>query len=149
MAGVDSASGKLLWTTTSEPFLVAEHIGPQEASASSLIALSHEGDICEFDLSVGTFNWCAPGDVVSNPGVSQPFQRVFVLASNFDLLVVDLHTGEYHAVASFQVTGGKNGEGSHEYAVSASQGRLFLYFGDTNQLFAFEILSNTEVNTSE
>lgn len=139
MAGLDPTLGNLLWDTTSPPFVVTEHLGPQEGLPSSLIAFNKAWDLCAFDLSVGSFDWCIGGDFISNPGVSNALHRVYVLKSDFDLLAVDAPTGRGRAVASMPLSDPEGGEGSHQNAIAAWQGYLYVYLGDTNQLFAFEV----------
>jgi hypothetical protein len=64
-------------------------------------------------------------------------ERAFVLDDEFSLLSIDLASGEYEVAASYP--GGilpADTNSRYPYFVVASSSRLFVYFGDSLQMFS-------------
>jgi outer membrane protein assembly factor BamB len=139
MIGIDPASGVVLWRTSSVPFMVSEDRKPQSAGSARLLVYVETERLCMLDVQTGLYAWCAERPFVSNAVVDPSQERVYVLDEDYTLLSLDIASGDSEIIASFPFSELVRDSASYHYALSASADRLFLYFGDTTQLFALAI----------
>jgi outer membrane protein assembly factor BamB len=135
MVGIDPRSGQMLWQSREEPFYLSEGQAPADAPHGLLVPV--DGKLCLLDLRSGRYAWCLEDSFPSNAVVVPNTDQAFVLDDRFNLLSIDLSTGRAETAASYP--GGMLPSATntrYEYYLAASTSRLFLYFGDSCQLFS-------------
>ena len=95
---------------------------------------SSSGKVVTLNGQNGTVIWETEQNVVSNVAVDG--SAAFFLTTSAELIAYDLETGQKVGFAQF--SGGDVFQGeSRGCFVAASTGMVFVYFGDSRQLFSF------------
>lgn len=139
MIGIAPESAHALWLSPDAAFDLRDGQPPIPAGPQRLLVPSR-GALCVLKLDTGRYSWCLERSFISNAAVGGTLERAFVLDDEFSLLSIDLATGEYEVAASYPggiLPAGTNSR--YPYFVAASSSRLFVYFGDTLQMFSAEV----------
>lgn len=98
------------------------------------------GQIKVLDRDTGEIVWeMLENNVISNVAVSD--STAFFLTFSAELIAIDVKTGQN--VGSIQFTNGNIQLGEDRgFFVAANEGNVFVYFGDSRQLFAFHFFPN-------
>ena len=136
MIGVSSESGDILWHNSYTAFALNENRPPIFVTPDRLLVSTYD-TLCLLNLITGRYSWCTPGTFVSNAVVGPVAGKAFVLDDKFNLLRVDLATGEFDVAGSYP--GGilpADTSTYYPYYLTSSLSKLFIYFGDSRQMFS-------------
>jgi outer membrane protein assembly factor BamB len=99
------------------------------------------GNVVALDGQTGESLWETKNDVISNVAVSG--STAFFLTSSAELMALTVETGK--EVGTIQFSGGEIQQGTDRgYFVAAGGDKMFVYFGDSRQLFAFRFSPNEQ-----
>ncbi|MCP4426365.1 MAG: PQQ-binding-like beta-propeller repeat protein [Chloroflexi bacterium] len=115
------------------PMILENHI---------LVGIESVAHVKTLDRNTGEVLWQTENNVISNIAVDD--STAFYLSFEAELVGVNIETGQ--KVASVQFSGGSvhwgaRGKGRGFY-VAANDGKVFVYLGDSRQLFAFHLVSD-------
>jgi hypothetical protein len=136
MIGITPGLAHALWLSPDAAFDLRDGQPPIPASPHGLLVPSRRA-LCVLKLDTGRYSWCLERPFISNAAVGGTPERAFVLDDEFSLLSIDLASGEYEVAASYP--GGilpADTNSRYPYFVVASSSRLFVYFGDSLQMFS-------------
>jgi hypothetical protein len=134
--GMSRTTGEAMWTSSQTAFTLREDQPPAVVSPSELL-VPVSSSLCIINLESGIYSRCFEGPFASNAAIGPIPGRAFVLDDEFNLLSLDLEAGAIEVAAQFPggIRPADTGRG-YSYFVTASPSRLFVYFGDSHQMFA-------------
>jgi hypothetical protein len=136
MVGITPGSAHALWLSPDPAFDLRAGQPPILAGTNRLLVPTRRA-LCMLMLDTGRYSWCLERSFISNAAVGGTLERAYVLDDEFSLLSIDLATGEYDVAASYP--GGilpAETNSRYPYFVVASSSRLFVYLGDSLQMFS-------------
>lgn len=95
------------------------------------------GSVASLDKNSGEIIWETPNNVISN--VATNGVAAFFLTSSAKLIVLDIETGEEIGFVNFS-NADFAPDRTQSYFVAANENQVFVFLGDSNQLFAFHLI---------
>ena len=105
-----------------------------------------EGQIEAFDGDSGDVVWHSEFNVISNVVVANDV--AFYFTDSAELIAVDVYSGEKVGSVTFSIPNVEIGE-DRGYFVAVNDKTIFVYFGDSRQLFALDFFSPNQGSISD
>ena len=137
LENIDNRTNGTVWQTEMKHNFSMPPLFPE----AKILVHTELGEVYCIARKTGDIIWQAKNTAISNLAVSEDF--VYFLAQNERLMEIDLQSGETRGFVQFNVDNFRTNNnayiGSYYVAYDAQTETVFIQFGDSAQLFAFQV----------